>query len=215
MNVTCINTIASLEGVFNKLFAKKKDITIKHIYDGEIIPQLERENGFTKSSYYRLENLLRRAEKNNPDVILITCSSLSRAVDKVSSSFKTKIFTIDEGMIEYAVRNSSNITVLATAESTLMPTKASLLKEAERVHKDISIKLELVPNALSELKKGNLSIHDTLVKDYVDTLENIDLLVLAQASMAHLEVELSGNGYPVISSPKMAVKKVIDYLERG
>jgi hypothetical protein len=56
--------------------------------------------------------------------------------------------------------------------------------------------------------------HDDLIKKMVQEVSGYDCIVLAQASMAHLESDISKIcGCPVLSSPKLCmeqVKKIID-----
>ena len=58
------------------------------------------------------------------------------------------------------------------------------------------------------LKAGDQAAHDRIVLEMADEMRDRDVLVLAQASMAHMEQPVSAHtGLPVLSSPRRCVEQ--------
>jgi Asp/Glu/hydantoin racemase len=136
-------------------------------------------------------------------------------VDDVRSQANIPVLKIDEAMIARAVDVGSRIGVVATAASTLEPTRRLLQVQAGNLAKIIEIELVLVENALSALLNGNGATHDRLVKNAtLDLAQRVDVVVLAQASMARVldTVTESECQVPLLSSPHLALERVRQLL---
>jgi hypothetical protein len=121
------------------------------------------------------------------------------------------VMKIDDAMIESAVERGNAIGVVATASSTLNPTRQALLKQAEDTGKKIEVKTLLVERALDLLMGGDGEAHDRLVGEAVMRMSGeVDVVVLAQASMARVLDVLpeEERSVPVLSSPHLALKRV-------
>ena len=154
------------------------------------------------------------------DVIVVTCSTLTPVVKMIRPFIKVPLVAIDDAMGEKAVLYGKKILVLATAESTIIPTKDKLAEEADKIN--IKIKIDTVEQlkelkidelvctpAFQALKALEMDKHDNLIKKMVQDVSGYDCIVLAQASMAHLESDISKIcGCPVLSSPKLCMEKV-------
>jgi Asp/Glu/hydantoin racemase len=64
----------------------------------------------------------------------------------------------------------------------------------------------IAEGAFEALLNGDAEKHDEIVKDTISALtEQVDVVVLAQASMARLVPQLQGVRIPVLSSPQSGV----------
>ena len=123
------------------------------------------------------------------------------------------IFKIDEPMADRAVSMGNRIGVAATLRTTLEPTKRLVLSRARKAGKTVSIEESLSQGAFEALQKGDASRHDEMVKKAVsDLLPKCDVVVLAQASMARAVQNLGPQQERVLTSPRLGVAQVIDYL---
>lgn len=169
---------------------------------------------FTPVNKARLFSLVKTAETTEADVILTTCSTLSPVIEQIRPFITTPIITIDEYMLKIAVAKGKRIAILATADSTLGPTASKLMLEAQKLNKEISITEFLCPEAYTAIKARDQETHDSLVLDRVRDIQNQDVIVLAQASMAHLEKPVSDlSGQLVLSSPSLCLQELTMVLE--
>jgi Asp/Glu/hydantoin racemase len=112
-------------------------------------------------------------------------------------------------MIQKAAEMGTKITILATAESTLGPTKSKLLREVEKLNKEINLSVIVCPDAYEAIKAGDIEYHDETIKRRALEIKQQDVVILAQASMAHLE-GIVGKicGCPVLSSPRLCIEQL-------
>ena len=153
------------------------------------------------------------AEEAGAAAALLTCSSISEAIDVARPVVRIPIFKIDEPMADKAVGLSTRIGVAATLRTTLEPTKRLILSRAQVAGKTISLEENLCVGAFDALQKGEASTHDQIVKEGVTDLFNkCDIVVLAQASMARAIESLGPLKERTLTSPRLGVARVIEYL---
>jgi methionine synthase II (cobalamin-independent) len=118
-------------------------------------------------------------------------------------------------MAALAVLKGTRIGVLATVPTTLDPTADLIQQRADDVGKQIEIHKHLCEGAFQTLMSGDRDKHDQMVLEGAKVLApQVDVLVLAQASMARLAPMLSEHiGLEVLSSPRLAVEHVKKMLE--
>ncbi|GAB1482237.1 hypothetical protein MASR2M78_10520 [Treponema sp.] len=103
---------------------------------------------------------------------------------------------------------------MATARSTLAPTTAKIAQEAADAGFQIELRTILLEEALSALKAGEGDRHDRILEDAAREIGDLDVVVLAQASMARAERRVAeACGVPVLSSPGLCVAEVKQFLE--
>ena len=212
LNLVFIHTLAPLIDIFNSLTKRIiGDIKLFHILDEPLLESVK-QNG--KVNTYHAKRLLSHisfAEKIDAAAVLITCSTLSPAVDLVHTKINIPVIKIDEAMITQAVENGYRIGVIATASVTLEPTRCLLEKKAGEIGKSIEIKMQLVDQALDLLLQGKGQEHDQLVKSAILRLSNnVDLVILAQASMARVMdvIPDKERNIPILSSPYLALQQI-------
>lgn len=186
-------------------------LIIHNLYDDFLAfdPSPEGKGFFTEKNKQRLYNNLKSAELTDADVIAVTCSTLTPTVTQIRHFMSTPVVAIDDAMAEAAVEKGSNIKVLATAFSTLAPTVLRLKQAAKDLGKEITIDSSDNNPAYIAMKNGDIETHDNLVKKQAESIKGFDVIVLAQASMAHLEAELEAiTGLKTFSSPKLCIERI-------
>jgi Asp/Glu/hydantoin racemase len=114
-------------------------------------------------------------------------------------------------MAEEAVRIGRRITVVATAATTLEPSRELLEVTAARAGQAIEVRLWMVDDALPALLAGDAALHDRLVVAALrEAATESDVIVLAQATMARVLDALTTEplAIPVLASPQMALAAV-------
>lgn len=169
---------------------------------------------FTVTNKQRLYSLISVASQTEADAIVTTCSTLSPHVEEIRPFFCIPIVTIDGEMLRWAVQRGPKIAVLATAESTIGPTTDGLRREARRHGSPIEIEQTVCPEAYIAIKARDQEAHDRIVLDATAEITGYDVIVLAQASMAHLEEEITKRtGTTTVSSPRFCLDELARMLQ--
>jgi Asp/Glu/hydantoin racemase len=212
-----IHTISPLLDVFNKLSAELlPGVQLMHVLDEPLLERVRQRGQLAPEDSARLQTHVAVAEETGADAILVTCSTVSPCVDDVRPQANIPVMKIDEAMIAEAVATGTRIGVVATNVTTLEPTRQLLEAQAEVAAKEIEVELVLVENALSALLSGDGTTHDNLVKKAVlELADQVDVVVLAQASMARVldVIPEAKRPVPILSSPHLALERVRKLLE--
>lgn len=171
------------------------------IVDDSVVATIEREGGrMSEAVKERVVAYVRNAERSGADAALVTCSSISEAVDAARTAVRIPVFKIDEPMMVKALACGERIGVIATLATTLAPTARLLERKAEELGKEATVEARLVEGAFSALSEGRGDEHDALVREAIRRLEaECDAVILAQASMARA-VEGFDARVPVLAS---------------
>jgi Asp/Glu/hydantoin racemase len=167
----------------------------------------------TKATARRVFHLIESAQQAGADMALVTCSSIGKAVELARPLIDIPVLRVDEPMAAAAVAAGRRVGVAATLRTTLEPTLELIEDTANRSHKRIEMTPCLCEGAFEALLAGRTDQHDRLVSDAIKQLaRDVDVVVLAQASMARVVAELPVNGRAILSSPRLAVESVREQL---
>jgi hypothetical protein len=107
----------------------------------------------------------------------------------------------------------SRIGVAATLRTTLDPTLALLQTTAERGGKTVELVPRIAEGAFAAVVSGDTERHDRMVAEMLSSLKSeVDVVVLAQASMARVVPSLPTDGAPILTSPELAVLQAREAL---
>ncbi|HJR78708.1 MAG TPA: aspartate/glutamate racemase family protein [Anaerolineales bacterium] len=186
------------------------DSVLVNFVDDSILPQLGQNGGNLAEVEDRLVHYARFAEQVGADVILEACSSVGELVSKMQSAVSIPIVRIDEAMAEQAVQRGEHLGVAATLRTTLQPTTRLLQSKAQAAGKQVEITPVLIEGAYQKLMAGDRAGHDNLLVEKLQELARIvDVVVLAQASMARVLPRLSAADQDkILVSPRLAMERV-------
>ena len=104
--------------------------------------------------------------------------------------------------------------MLATLPTTLKPTIDLVKSMAADMGKPVSVIDGLAGGAYQAIMEGNLEAHDDLILKAATRLaETVDVIVLAQGSMARMEKDLKKTtGISILSSPYLCVQEIKSML---
>ena len=189
-------------------------VRLFHMVDESLIQQTIRAGRLEKPTVRRLANHVESACSAGADVVLITCSSIGPAVEVIRQLFDVPILRIDERMVEHAVQTGRRIGVIATLRTTLEPTVALLRDAAQRLGREIEIEQALCEGAFEAVTRGDKEAHDRSVTAKLTHLAStVDVILLAQASMARVADQIEGLSVPILSSPPLAMQQVAETLQ--
>lgn len=181
--------------------------TVINFVDDSILPQLIENGGDVDAVAARLTQYARNAAEAGADVILEACSSVGEVVVQMREAVDIPVVRIDDALAEEAVRQGRRIGVAATLATTLQPTLRLIEQKAADLNKEIELQSILVSEAFQRLAAGDTEGHnEILAAALLDLVHAVDVVVLAQASMARvlpqLPADLQGK---FLSSPRLGM----------
>ena len=213
-----LHTVGFLADMFRDLFRESiPDVNSFHIVDEGIIKQLMENDGLTPAIVRRIAMQANLAVESGADLILFTCSSTSPAVDTVRNLIDIPIMKIDDPLADKAIELGEKIGVITTAKTTLKPSIDLISSRAAEKGKPVEIVSALETDAFQARLNGNVDAHDRIVKGAIDKLSaQCDVIVLAQASMAHLVEQAQDScSIPILASPKLCMSALKDLVSNG
>ncbi len=179
------------------------------LQDATILADVREAGYVTTAPAARLIGMYMKAAEEGCDAVLNLCSSVGEVADSAQDVAKyigMPIVRVDEEMCREAVRKGARIGVMATLATTLEPTKNTVKRMARENNKKIEIVDCLVDGAFGldqEQFKARMSECAATISD------RVDVIVLAQGSMAYCEQYLADKfGKVVLSSPRFGAAEL-------
>ena len=204
-----LHTAPFLVDVFKKMLGRRyPELESFHVVDESLIQDARRHGGMVPGIVRRIAVQVALAQEAGAEVILFTCSSTSPAVDTVRRLADVPIVKIDDAMMARAVEVGSRIGLLCTSKTTVAPSEGLLRQHAAARGRDIAISTVVDNAAYFAMREGDKAGHDAAVTMAARRLAGaVDVVVLAQASMAHLAAGLAADlPVPVLDSPSHCVE---------
>lgn len=194
-----------------------QDAEILSLQDPGILAQVREAGYVTPAPAARLIGMYMDAIGQGADAVLNVCSSVGEVADSVQTAaayIGVPIVRIDEDMCREAVRLGSRIGVLATLPTTLEPTKGTINRVARAMGRHVTLVDGLIDGAFG---LDQAQFRRLLLEAAGKIIDQVDVIVLAQGSMAYVEKDITAAyGKPTLSSPRfgaLALKKAL--AEKG
>jgi len=193
----------------------KGDVILTSYQDPSILSDIREAGSVTKRAALKLTALYRKAAEEDVDAVLNICSSVGLAADAAKpwmEFIKVPLIRIDDKMCEEAVKAGNRIGVMATLKTTLEPTKQTLIQAGKRMEKPIVLQDGLIDGAFDLSEE---EFRQVLIKKAEELSSEVDVIVLAQGSMAFCEKAVQkGCKKPVFSSPAYGAMDLQEVLNR-
>ena len=194
-----------------------QDAEIISLQDPTILAQVRDAGYVTPAPAARLIGMYMDAIGQGADAVLNVCSSVGEVADSVQTAaayIGVPIVRIDEDMCREAVRLGSRIGVLATLPTTLEPTKGTINRVARAMGRHVTLVDGLIDGAFG---LDQAQFRRLLLEAAGKIIDQVDVIVLAQGSMAYVEKDITAAyGKPTLSSPRfgaVVLKKAL--AEKG
>jgi len=211
-----IHTSATLVPVFQQLCETHlPGVEVFNLADDSLIKDVIKRGKLTPVTAHRVVEHVASAEKAGADYIMVTCSSIGRAVETAAGLVDVPVLRVDRPMADQAVQAASKIGVIATLPTTLEPTADLINRRAEAAGKQIELTSRLCEGAFDALMSGDADQHDRRVAEALRELsDQVEVIVLAQASMARVVDTLPENQrrVPILASPPVAMEYLVKTL---
>lgn len=215
-SIVLIHTVQSLAVSFSKQLQNflQEEVKIHNIWDDFLATNPNEIGEFSLENRNRLFHIIKAAELTHADIIVSTCSTLTPAIKLIRPFIKTPIIAIDDAITRKAAKDGNKILVLATAESAANATQEKIQEEASLLNKPIDLHTVALTEAFQCLKNMDMERHDEIIKNYATSIKGFDCIVLAQASMAHLEKDIATiTNRSVLSSPILCMQEIKNALQ--
>lgn len=211
IRIVAVHTAFALVEPLNQLFKEHlPQVKLNHIVDDSLIQEVIANNAVTPAVRRRLLAYYQTAAESGAQFIFNCCSSVGDVAEMGRLIAPIPVFRIDYPMAVTAVTMARRIGVIATLPTTLAPTKRLLNRLAEETGKELLLVDGLAEGAF----QAPPDVHDQRILETAQRIApQVDLLVLAQGSMARMEKTLrEATGKPVLSSPLTGVLGLKEYL---
>ncbi|ACT93364.1 aspartate/glutamate racemase family protein [Dyadobacter fermentans] len=213
-----IHTSATLVPIFQQLCNEHlPGVNVFNIVDDSLIKDVIANGKLLPATARRVVDHVASAEEAGADRILVTCSSIGRAVEAAAALVSVPVLRVDQPMADMAVSKGRRIGVVATLPTTLEPTADLVQRRARIAGKEIVLTSRLCEGAFEALMGGNPALHDQMVAQALRELSaQVDVILLAQASMARVVDTLSEaeRTVPILASPPEAVRYLASVINQ-
>ena len=171
------------------------DVEMVSLQDPSILADVRAAGYVTAAPAARLIGMYMKAVEEGADAMLNLCSSVGEVADCVQDAARylgVPIVRVDEEMCREAVRLGKRVGVMATLPTTLTPTK----------------------NTVGAFGLDQEQFKKRLTDAAADIIDQVDVVVLAQGSMAYAEEHLrSVYGKPFLGSPRFGAAELKKALQ--
>lgn len=208
--IVFVHTVTGLIDRFRSLTEREfPDMEFLHIVNESLLQDLLR-SGPSSAITRRIVQQAVLAAEAEARLVVFTCSSTSPAIDIARALVDVPIIKIDDPMALKAASSGGRIAVVCTTQSTMAPSQTLIEAHARALGRPVAVEVRLVEGAFEALRAGRRDEHDALVSAAADDVAaRADVLVLAQASLAHLQEPLSARlAVPVLASPPLLIEEL-------
>lgn len=192
-----------------------EDVELYSLQDPSILADVREAGYVTAAPAARLIGMYMQAVEAGCDAMLNLCSSVGEVADCAQDAARylgVPIVRVDEEMCREAVRRGSRIGVMATLPTTLTPTKNTVARVAREAGKNVELVDCLVDGAFG---LDQDQFRTRLTEAAAAIIDKVDVVVLAQGSMAYAEPHLeSVYGKAFLGSPRFGAVELKKALER-
>lgn len=179
------------------------------LQDPSILAEIREAGYVTAAPAARLIEMYMKAAEEGVDAMLNLCSSVGEVADcaqDVARYIGIPIVRVDEEMCREAVRKGKRIGVMATLPTTLTPTKNTILRVAREAGKHVELVDCLVDGAFGLDQE---QFRARLTEAAAGIIDEVDVVVLAQGSMAYAEPHLEAvYGKAFLGSPRFGAAEL-------
>lgn len=191
-----------------------EDVEILSYQDPSILQEIRDAGYVTAPAASRLVSLYMEAVRDGAQAVLNTCSSVGEVADACQDLARfigIPIVRVDEEMCRQAVRMGKRIGVLATLNSTMQPTCSTVLRVAREMGRQVELEGVVAEGAFG---LNQAQFQELLKENARKFSSDVDVVLLAQGSMAYCQEELSELlGLPVLSSPSIGAAALKQALQ--
>ncbi len=172
---------ASMDVAFKAVFPEAETV---QILDETLLLLFREDGGLSVRSRRKALQMALSAQDAGVDGILVTCSTLSPAVDELRSFVTVPVVKIDEPMIEAVVQKAESIALVASAETVLKSVGPLAQKRAGQFGRKVSLRPVILADSWPLLQKDPPSFYKAVGQACTRAARECEGVLITQVSMA-------------------------------
>jgi len=162
----------------------------------------------------RFDSLLAYALDIGAEGVVFACSAFGPSIEAARAATSIPVLKPNEAMFEAALERGPRVGLLATFEPSLPPMREEFDALAAARGVELTLHTHCAPDAMQALRDGDREAHDRIVAEAATALDDCQVIMLAQFSMAPAAGAVRPSvDCPVLTSPDAAVAKLRRLLE--
>lgn len=186
------------------------DLKLTHVVREDLLAAAEKAGCVTRALDIKTREALLALAEGGARVVVCTCSTLGASAEAAADEAPVPILRIDRPMADLAVLQGHRIGICACVPATVPNTQSLIVGSAEAVGRDYEVQTFLFDDIWTAFREGRLDDYYRGIADRLtDVAGKVDVLVLAQASMAPAAALCDGLPVPVLSSPRIGFEEAV------
>lgn len=215
-DIAFLHTSAVHIDTFNALTAElAPELTISHAVREDLLSAAEKAGFVTAVIDLKTQEALMALRDQGARVVVCTCSTLGASAEALADETGFPFLRIDRAMADLAVATGTRIGVAACAPTTVPNTQTLIRSSAARAGRDIEMKVLVFEDVWALFREGRLDDYcEGIAARLADAACDVDVLVLAQASMAPAARLCADLSIPVLSSPRIGFMAAVEAVRQ-
>lgn len=204
-DIAFLHTSAVHIETFNALAAElAPELTIAHAVREDLLSAAEKAGFVTPVLDLKTQEALMALRDEGARVVVCTCSTLGASAEALAEETGFPYLRIDRPMADLAVATGKRIGVAACVPTTVPNTQALIRSSAARAGRAVEISTFVFDDVWRLFGEGRLDdYYQGIAARLADAARDVDVLVLAQASMAPAAALCDDMAVLVLSSPRI------------
>lgn len=213
-NLTFLHTSPGHIATFDGLLAEAgEEVSARHIVRESLLREA-RARGITPQLQRRVAETVLAAFEDAGGVLVCTCSTIGACAEATGHEHSRRVIRLDRPMAERAVELGSRILVVGTLLTAIASTHELVLEVARSAGKKIAVTELMCGSAWKRYEDGDQAGYLQTVADALaEAADGVDVIVLAQASIADAAELCATVSTPILSSPRLGVEAALAALD--
>lgn len=208
--VALLSTTRAIFGPMDAAFRREfPEAQFLHLLDETLLEDFRREGGLSPCSRSKALRMALTGQEAGVDAVLVTCSTLSPAVEDFMPFMTTPVVRIDEPTVDVVLQSADEIGLLASADTVLKSYEPFVLKKASLIGRKITVRRFVTGEIWSLLLKDPQAFYRAVGEAATKAAKTCQAVIIGQVSMApgwdHVEKSVRDKVYAM---PAYAVRAV-------
>jgi hypothetical protein len=196
---------------FNALGAElAPELRLGHAVREDLLSAAEKAGLVTPAIDLKTQEALTALADQGAKVVVCTCSTLGASAEALAGESVVPVLRIDRAMADLAVRTGLRIGVAACIPATVPNTQMLIRSSAARAGREVEVSSFVFDDVWTLFREGRLAdYYEGIAARLADAARHVDVIVLAQASMAPAAALCGALKVPVLSSPRIGFEAAV------
>jgi len=198
--------IDPIEEAANALWPEVETISI--LEEGLSVDR-RKSDALSQDLWGRIVSLAGYAESIGAQGILFTCSAFGQAIEEAADRASVPVMKPNEAMFDAAFAHGDRVAMIYTFQPAASGMEEEFREAARARGSAAQIASVFCAGAMDAKRNGDIATHDRLIAETAAAVENADVILLAQFSMASaVDAARRRTALPVLTSPEAAITEM-------